>query len=273
MAEDGSERRYLDILLGRIMTCGRYAPKLGRGGGGGGGLPHAAFQDLCRGDRFCGRLGMNSPAVYAARKPSGGLASLCRQIKSGRGGVLRGILRGGLGLPAADVRRPFKASGMDVASRTPRPDAWVYLGGIRDVAARNRFHAWMRGASASIGVGSGAAGAPRGAVFEARQGCKSRDSKRRTADMANAAMAHAQECLPCIAAPSSQTGSGILRQYREKWAVMTGADAGVLYTSTCDFVRGAVGHGLAGFFERSSEALQSEIDRVVALLYGRGDQG
>lgn len=91
--------------------------------------------------------------------------------------------------------------------------------------------------------------------------------------MANAAMAHAQECLPCIAAPSSQTGSGILRQYREKWAVMTGADAGVLYTSTCDFVRGAVGHGLAGFFERSSEALQSEIDRVVALLYGRGDQG
>lgn len=71
------ERRYLDTLRGRIRTCARYAPKFGQGGKG---LSYEDFQYLYRGDRFYSWLGMNTPAVYAAHKTAGGLASLYRQI-------------------------------------------------------------------------------------------------------------------------------------------------------------------------------------------------
>ena len=175
MAEDGNERRYLDILLGRIRTCEQYDPKFGQGGGG---LSYGEFQTLYRVDRFYSWLGMNSPAVCAARRSFGGLASLCRQIGSGCEELFRSILQDTLGLAAADVRRSFKAPGMDGVTRTLRLDARVDLGGIRDDGAKTRFREWMGGASASIGAGSGVAGALKGAVFEVRQGYKSKDSKR-----------------------------------------------------------------------------------------------
>lgn len=89
--------------------------------------------------------------------------------------------------------------------------------------------------------------------------------------MVNAAMAYAREYLPCIVALSAQIDSDILRRYRGKWVVMTGADTGVPYTSTYDFIRDVVGYDLAGFFERNSEALQSEIARVVTMLLDSGD--
>lgn len=115
-----------------------------------------------------------------------------------------------------------KAPGMDGVTRTLRLDAGVDLGGIRDDGAKTRFREWMSGASASIGVGSGVAGALKGAVFEVRQGYKSKDSKRQTADMVNAAMAYTREYPPCIVALSAQIDSDILRRYREKWVVMRG---------------------------------------------------
>ena len=122
-----------------------------------------------------------------------------------------------------------KAHGMDGVTCTLRLDAGVDLGGIRDDGAKTRSREWMSGALASIGVGSGVAGALKGAVFEVRQGYKSKDSKRQTADMVNAAMAYTREYLPCIVALSAQIDSDILRRYREKWVVMTGADTGVPY--------------------------------------------
>lgn len=89
--------------------------------------------------------------------------------------------------------------------------------------------------------------------------------------MVNAAVAYTRECLPCIVALSAQIDSDILRRYRGKWAVMTGADTGVPYTSTYDFMRDVVGHDLAGFFERNSEAPQSEIARAATMLLDSGD--
>lgn len=110
MAEDGNERRYLDIHFGRIRTCEQYAPKFGQGGGG---LSYGEFRNLYRGDRFYSWLGMNSPAVYAAHRSSGGLASLYRQVGSCCEELFRSILQDTLGLTAADVRW------------SSRPPAWM----------------------------------------------------------------------------------------------------------------------------------------------------
>lgn len=44
----------------------------------------------------------------------------------------------------------------------------------------------------------------KGAVFEVRQGYKSKDAKRQNADIANAAAAYTQAYLPCVVMLSSQ---------------------------------------------------------------------
>lgn len=63
----------------------------------------------------------------------------------------------------------------------------------------------------------------KGAVFEVRQGYKSKDSKRQNADIANAATAYTKGYLPCAVILSTQIDSDILLRYRsEKWAVVTG---------------------------------------------------
>lgn len=262
-----NERRYLDILRGRISTCTRYAPKFGQSGKG---LSYDEFQDLYRGDRFYSWLGMNTPAVYAAHKTAGGLASLYRQIGSGCEEVFRTILQDVLGLSAADARWSFNATDMDGSSRTLKLDARVDLRDINDGNDRGRLREWVTGASAAIGVGPGVAEALNGVVFEIRQGYKSKDSKRQHADMVNAALAYTHEYLPCIVALSNQIDDYILRRYREKWVVLTGTNTGDRYTSTYDFMRDVVGYDLAGFFERNSAVLQSEVSRVVTALLGHG---
>lgn len=114
------------------------------------------------------------------------------------------------------------------------------------------------------------AGVLKGVVFEVRQGYKSKDGKRQNADMVNAAMACTQEYLPCIVALSNQIDSDILRRYREKWVVMTGAVTCVSHTSTYEFMRDVIGYDLAGFFERNSKELQSLIANVVTALLNQG---
>lgn len=174
-------------------------------------------------------------------------------------------------MSAADAQWSFNATDMSGSSRTLRLDARVDLRNICDDEDRERFREWINDASASIGVGPGVAEALNGAVFEVRQGYKSKDSKRQNADMVNAAMAYTHEYLPCIVAMSNQIDTYILQRYREKWVVMTGANTRDRYTSTYDFMRDVVGYDLAAFFERNSAVLRSEIDQVVTALLGHGD--
>ena len=107
-----------------------------------------------------------------------------------------------------------------------------------------------------------------GAVFEVRQGYKSKDSKRQNADIANAATAYTKAYLPCAVILSAQIDTDILLRYRaEKWAVLTGVvGANDPLISTYDFMRDVVGYDLAGFFRRNSVALRAEIDAVLTAL-------
>ena len=115
----------------------------------------------------------------------------------------------------------------------------------------------------------GIAGSLKGVVFEVRQGYKSKDSKRQNADLANAHAAYTRGgYLPCMLLLSTQIDEDIVIRYRsENYALLVGSISNSSpITSTYDFMREVIGYDLAGFFERHSNTLKEEVERILELL-------
>lgn len=131
-----------------------------------------------------------------------------------------------------------------------------------------RFLGWMRNAAKAMQVDAAVARTLKGAVFEIRQGYKSKDSKRQNADIASAAAAYTQAYLPCVAVLSTQVDLDVLARYREhKWIVLTGAvGMSDSLSSTYDFMQEVAGYDLAGFFRRNQEILKSETTSILRQL-------
>jgi len=126
----------------------------------------------------------------------------------------------------------------------------------------------MEKSAALIGVDQRIFQTLTGTVFEVRQGYKSKDSKRQNADIANAATAYTKAYLPCAAILSTQIDSDIQLRYRaEKWTIVVGTvGLNNPLVSTYDFMRDVIGYDLGAFFQRNSETLQTEVDKVLQAL-------
>jgi len=110
----------------------------------------------------------------------------------------------------------------------------------------------------------------RGAVFELRQGYKSKDSKRQNADIANAAAAYSQGYLPCLLLMSCQIDEDVKVRYRRaRWAILVGQTSGSSLESTYGFLREVVGYDLAAFFERHAPNIRREVLGVLQALLKR----
>jgi len=269
--EDGSED-YLEILLASIRACKEYKPKFGQGSAVTG-LTVEQFQELYRTDPLYNWFGLDHPLMYAAHRAAGGMTSIYRQIGIGCERLFRAILRDSLGLAEADVLWAYEFIPIAGKKRMIYLDGRVVLEQIRDAHRRSVFHHWMSSAAAQIGVDPGVLKASKGVVFEVRQGCKSKDSKRQKADIDNAAAAYSEGYLPCVVVLSKQIDRDILDRYRRaRWLILTGA-VGVSdpTASTYDFMRDIIDYDLAKFFERNSEILRKEVESVLRNLLTPGD--
>src|SRR5439155_13441650 len=100
-------------------------------------------------------------------------------------------------------------------------DARIDLDHIKN-APRARVADWLDGMKDVLDVEIDI----RGAVFEVRQGYKSKDSKRQNADLANAANAFTQQYLPVVFLLSAQIDSDLVTRYAmEKWVILRGTIA------------------------------------------------
>lgn len=259
--------KYLELVLTPIRICAQYKPKFGQGSSGAG-LTLAQFQNLYQSDQFYSWFGLDNPMMYAAHKAAGGMTSIYRQIGIGCEKVFRAILQDSLGISAEDAKWSYEVLRSDGRTRTLYLDGRVPLDKIQDRKKRERFQAWMKAASESIGVDPQIFMNLTGTVFEVRQGYKSKDSKRQNADITNAATAYTKAYFPCAVILSAQIDSDILLRYRaEKWSVITGIEgANDPLISTYDFMRDVVGYDLADFFKRNSRKLRYEIDLVLRAL-------
>ena len=264
------DAQYLEIIVDCLHVCERYKPKFGWGRGDG--LTLGEFQELYREDIFYGWVGLDNPMVYAAHKAAGGITSVYRQIGTGCEKVFRKILQDAFDLSETDVIWSYEVPRSGGKTRKLSLDGRVSLNSIRDKLAKARVQDWMKQSADTIGIEPRVFDSLTGAVFEVRQGYKSKDSKRQNADIANASSAYIKSYLPCAVILSNQIDEDILHRYRsEGWVVTTGVvGRNDPLTSTYDFVREVVGYDLAGFFERNADILRYEIKKVLQALLESG---
>lgn len=268
-----SDKAYLDLILNPIRVCANYKPKFGQGSNKDG-LSMKQFQNLYRSDPFYRWLGLDNPLMYAAHKAAGGMTSIYRQIGIGCEALFRTVIKDSFGLSDNDVRWSYSIPLPSGKTRTLYLDGRIPLNKIDDKSKRFRFQGWMRESARNLDVDSRISAKLTGAIFEVRQGYKSKDSKRQNADIANAATAYTQTYLPCAVILSTQIDEDILLRYRsEKWAVITGVvGENNPLVSTYDFMRDVVGYDLAAFFKRNSKVIQREINDVLKSLLITGEK-
>lgn len=260
------DEQYIEIILNRVRVSARYKPKFGLRRKEG--LTLEEFQDLYRGDPFYEWFGLDDQIMYAAHKAAGGITSVYRQIGIGCENLFRQILKDQLGLSDEDVVWSYQVSTPTGATRRLHLDGRVPLDKVADSAAKDRFADWMKRSADAIGVESGVFNSLTGAVFEVRQGYKSKDSKRQNADIANASSAYIKSYLPCIVILSNQIDADVLQRYRsERWAITTGiVGRNDPLASTYDFMRDVIGYDLQEFFQRNAYTLKSEVQSVLYAL-------
>lgn len=257
------DEKYLEIILQRIEICKAYKPKFGQGKS----VSLEEFEVIYRNDAFYSWFGLNDPLIYAAHKAAGGITSLYRQIGLGCETVFREVIREQLGLSSEQARWSYKVKGAKDKERTLSLDARIETNHIADSERREKFHQWFQDAAQFMNLDANVAGVLKGAVFEVRQGYKSRDSKRQNADVGNAGSAYANGYLPVVTVLSSQIDNDIVIRYRNAgWLLLLGNLNPSPAVSVYSFCKEVLDYDLAGFFERNSHNIQTTVSEIMQAL-------
>ncbi len=264
------DEKYAAIILNRIRVSQEYRPAFGQGRK----ISFQEFQHLYGSDPFYSWFGLNDPLIYAAHSAAGGITSVYRQIGIGCEELFRQVLRDCLGLDETQARWSYEITALDGHKRKLSLDGRAELADIVSESKRAAVAGWLAEATDYLRVAPEVAGVLKGAVFEVRQGYKSKDSKRQNADMANAATAYSQGYLPVLLVLSTQIDSDIAERYEHaKWLILRGHLGGSPIRSTYAFMSQVIGYDLAAFFDRNSSLLKHTITRILHALLTVGDDG
>lgn len=264
-AELSRDERYFTLFATAIRKCLTYKPKFGKGRSSG--LEVREFRALYSADPFYHWLGLDSPLMYAAHKAAGGMTSVYRQIGIGSQWIFYQMLQDQLGLLPKQATWNYMVEGAAGKQRKLSLDGRIDVTDVANTAAKMRLQVWINTVAKEIGLPEDTLSNIKGVVFEARQGYKSKDSKRQNADIANASKAYAHLYIPVIVLFSTQIDSDVAHRYQENlWLLLTGSVHGSPTTSTYAFCRDIVGYDLADFFTRYSPQIKSEVEDVLKML-------
>ncbi len=256
---------YLEVIQNALRVCLKYKPRCGQGRSGG--VTLEQFQKLYSNDVFYTWFGLDSPCVYAAHKVAGGLTSVYRQIGIACQTLFCKILQDGLGLTAPDATWSYTVPTTKNETRTLSLDGRIPLARVREPQRRQAVKAWLMDATARVKLPQNKGESLEGCVFEVRQGYKSNDAKRQNADIANAVSAYAAGYLPVMLLLSTQIPDNLAERYvRARWLLLRGISSGSPVESTYVFCRDVLGYDLAAFFQRNSDAIKAETQKVLEGL-------
>lgn len=254
---------YLKKFLDPIQVCRQYKPKFGLGNKDKG-LDLERFLAIYGADPFYSWIGLDSSLMYAAHKAAGGMTSVYRQIGQGCENLFRQII-----LDQAQYADPtdalwsYTTKTKNNQNKTLSLDARLELSTIQNTNVKARVIQWIADYSAALSVPAPV----NGAVFEVRQGYKSKDSKRQNADIDNIAVSWANGYLPVFAIFSSQIDADLVLRYRNsRGGILIGTAAGNSQTSLFVFSKEVLGYDLADFFHRNSGVIQSEVYTTLEIL-------
>ena len=258
-----TENELLKKFLDPLKICKRYKPKFGQGNTESGvSLQH--FLDIYGADPFYAWCGLNSEMMYAAHKAAGGMTSVYRQIGKGCENLFREIIIDATGYTdRASAAWSYKTKTGAGKDKTLSLDARLRLDHIENAAVKERVEAWL---AHYCGILSADVPA-HGAVFEVRQGYKSKDSKRQNGDIDNIAVAWAQGYMPVFAVFSSQIDGDLVLRYRNsRGGILVGRTDGDSTVSLFAFTREVLGFDLAEFFHRNSPTIKKEVHETLEAL-------
>lgn len=259
------DKKYRKIFLEPLYECLDYNPKFGNSSKEEG-YTLSEFLDLYSNDPFYSWIGLDSPYMYAAHKASGCMTSLYRQIGTGCERLFREIL-----CDTANYA-DYSSSQWSYTAKTKAGkekvlslDGRLELADIRNSHVKLNVKEWIDSYCKIIGVDSSNL---KGAVFEVRQGYKSKDSKRQNGDLDNATVAYAYNYLPVFTVFSSQIDKDIVLRYtNNRCGIIIGSNSNDSHVSLFAFAKQVLGYDLADFFKRNSPYIRSEVQMILEKLF------
>src|SRR3989338_1710255 len=205
MKATDQDKVYRELILEPLRKCADYTPKFGQGQGENG-YTLEDFERVYGADPLYSWIGFDSPLMYAAHKAAGGMTSLYRQLGIGCERLFRQVIRDQLGLTAEQANWSYEVAEESGTVRTLYLDGRILLQDIQSTVAKKRVATWLKEMRAKLKILTPI----EGAVFEVRQGYKSKDSKRQNADLHNAAQAIAEKYIPVLNLISASSCEGII---------------------------------------------------------------
>lgn len=258
-----SDSLYLRLFLEPVLKSKTYRPRFGVGSKEGG-VSRDEFLSLYGTDPFYAWIGLNSDLMYAAHRAAGGMTSLYRQLGVGCEMLFRQIICDQTAYSdPAFASWSYAATTSAGKPKTLKLDARLEIEQIHNVHVANNVRQWIAKVCRLLDANT----PTNGAVFEVRQGYKSKDSKRQNADIDNTAVAWSKGYLPIFAIFSAQIDTDIVLRYRNnRSGILIGSMADDPTISLYAFMKEMLGYDLAAFFMRNSQTIRSQVQDVVQTL-------
>lgn len=258
-----NEATYIKRFLDPLKVCKNYKPKMGLGNKNTC-LNLQQFLDIYGADPFYSWIGLDSELMYAAHKAAGGMTSIYRQIGVGCEKLFREIIIDCAGYTdRSSADWSYTTQTKAAKDKTLSLDGRLLVSDIRNNAVKRNVEKWIQSYCKTLN-----AQLPKyGAVFEVRQGYKSKDSKRQNGDIDNIAVAWANGYLPVFAIFSSQIDGDLVLRYRNaSGGILVGTTRGTSETSLFVFCNEVLGYDLANFFKRNSNKIKEEVLGTLEAL-------
>lgn len=237
---------FFNIFISPLRKCINYTPKLGLGHKKN--ISLEFFLDLYSRDPLYSWCGLNSELMYTAHRAAGGMTSIYRQLGIGCENLFREIIIKSTGYTKKESARwAYSTKTKSGKNKILTLDGRLELNDIQNLSVRKNTELWIKDYCHILNINP--IQASKGAIFEVRQGYKSKDSKRQNGDIDNVAVAWASGYLPIFAIFSSQIDKdNELRYHNNKAGILIGKTSGTNNDSLFLFCKNILNFDIEKFF-------------------------
>lgn len=257
--------KLIDLFISPLKECLDYKPHFGVSSKKEG-FSLDDFLDLYGEDPFYSWIGLDSPYMYAAHRAAGSMTSIYRQIGIGCERLFRQIIYKQTGYENySSSQWSYTAMTKTGKQKILSLDGRLEIADIKNTQVRQNVIQWIHDYMVNLDTDVREL---KGAVFEVRQGYKSKDSKRQNADLDNAAVAYSKSYLPVFTVFSSQIDNDISLRYRNgKCGILVGNLHGNAFSSLFRFCEEILLFDLAYFFQKNSTLIKRQVNDILKTLF------